>query len=346
MGPIALNARFQVHRTTGMQRYALEVSRRAGRNLDPVRPRRDLRGIAGHMWEQFYLPTAVKGRLLWSPNNTGPLAVPRHVCTIHDLIPLDRPEWFSPKFSSWYGWLMPRLAKRLSHVITVSEFTKWRVMDLLGVPETRITVILNGVDQRFRPMPAESIKRICGKFGVAPGSYILSVGSLEPRKNLHRLLEAWRRLHSQTTEETSLVIVGSESNARVFQGVHLGELPPRVRFTGYVDDEDLPALYSGALAFVYPSLYEGFGLPPLEAMACGALVVTSSGTSIDEVVGDSAILVDPYDVDSIADGMLRAISENGRLDRMRDEGQARARRLTWDRTADETLRVLLEQASL
>lgn len=345
MGAIALNARFHVHRPTGMQRYALEVSRRLAGRLDPVRPEKNLRGMMGHLWEQFYLPTAVKGRLLWSPNNTGPLAVTRHVCTIHDLIPLDRPEWFSPRFASWYGWLMPRLARRLMHVIAVSQFTKERVMDRLEVPEDRITVIPNGIDERFQPRPVEDVERVCRRFGLRRRSYVLSVGSLEPRKNLRRLLEAWSRVCNDIPREIELVVVGSRGDARVFQQVDLDEPPPRVRFTGYVDDEDLPGLYSGSLVFVYPSLYEGFGLPPLEAMACGSAVVTSRGTSIDEVVGDSAILVDPYSVDSIAEGVRTAIGGgDDLLHALRKSGETRVRRLTWDRTARETLRVLMDQA--
>src|SRR6266852_2908724 len=116
MAGIALNARFYVHRPTGMQRYALELVGRLENWLDQVRPARALRGPAGHLWEQLYLPAAVRGRLLWSPNNTGPLAVGRQVCTIHDLIPLDHPEGFNRRFSAWYEWLLPRLAKKVQHI--------------------------------------------------------------------------------------------------------------------------------------------------------------------------------------------------------------------------------------
>jgi glycosyltransferase involved in cell wall biosynthesis len=344
MGSIALNARFNLHNPTGMQRYALEVSRRFESYLYPVRPKRTLRGMSGHLWEQLYLPVAVGGRLLWSPNNTGPLAVTRHVCTIHDLIPLDRPEWFSPRFASWYGWLMPRLAARLQHIIAVSSFTKRRIVELLKVREENITVIPNGVDQWFTPRPAEEVERVCRAFGIRRQSYVLCVGSLEPRKNLPRLMEAWRKIHASISPEIDLVVAGAQGSAHVFRSVSLESLPPRVRFTGYVSSEELPSLYSGALVFVYPSLYEGFGLPPLEAMACGAPVVTSRGSSLEEVVGDCAILVDPYRADSIAEGILEAVSRSTRPESFRWAGLERVRHLTWDRTAEETLRVLLEQA--
>jgi len=154
MTRIALKARFRSHRPTGMQRYALELSSRFAAYLDPLVPERPLKGPSGHLWEQLYLPAAVGGRLLWSPNNTGPLAVAKQVCTIHDLIPLDHPEWFSRKFSQWYRWLLPRLAKRVRQIIAISEFTKCRIVELLGVPPEKIAVIPNGVNARFSPRPA------------------------------------------------------------------------------------------------------------------------------------------------------------------------------------------------
>src|SRR6185436_307695 len=117
MVPIAINARFYVHRPTGMQRYALELARRFGDRIHLLRPLHALRGAAGHLWEQLYLPSLLHGRLLWSPNNTGPLAVSRQVCTIHDLIPLDHPEWFNRRFAAWYEWLLPRLARKIQHII-------------------------------------------------------------------------------------------------------------------------------------------------------------------------------------------------------------------------------------
>lgn len=344
MSSIALNARFNLERPTGMQRYAFEVSRRFKAHLDPVRPKSTLHGMSGHLWEQFYLPTVVRGRLLWSPINTGPLAITRHVCTIHDLIPLDHPEWFSARFACWYRWLMPKLAGRLQHIIAVSRFTKERIVELLNVPEERITVIPNGVDQRFSPRPAEEVEKVCSALGIRPKSYVLSVGSLEPRKNLQRLLEAWGSIHDVIPADIDLVITGAPGNALVFRSVSLQGRQPRVHFTGYMDEEKLPALYSGALLFVYPSLYEGFGLPPVEAMACGTPVVTSRGSSLAEVVGNNAIVVDPYSPEAIAQGILQAIFDNSRLESLRRSGLERVRHLTWDRTADATLRVLLQQA--
>jgi glycosyltransferase involved in cell wall biosynthesis len=344
MTEIALNARFYAHRPTGMQRYALELARRFADRIQPLRPARPLRGATGHLWEQLYLPSAVGGRLLWSPNNTGPLAVGRQVCTIHDLIPLDHPEWFNRRFSAWYEWLLPRLAKKIQHIIAISQFTKQRIVERLGVRPEKVTVIPNGVDERFSPRTPEEIEAVRRSLGINAPAYLLYVGSLEPRKNLPRLLQAWARVQPLLGVEVELVVAGAKGNSRVFESARLDPLPPRVQFTGYVSDEQLPCLYSGALALVYPSLYEGFGLPPLEAMACGTPVVTSNGTSLPEVAADVAVLVDPEDIDSIAEGIQRVVASSALRDNMRLLGLDRASQTTWDSAAQRTLQLLEEQA--
>jgi glycosyltransferase involved in cell wall biosynthesis len=340
---IALNARFYAHRPTGMQRYAIELCRRFATHLAPVRPAHDLRGAAGHLWEQVYLPSAVGGRLLWSPNNTGPLAIAHQVCTIHDLIPIDRPEWFTANFSRWYQWLMPRLARRVRHLIAISEYTRQRASALLGVPEEKITVIPNGVGARFSPRSTQEIEDMRKTLGL-PGPYLLCVGSLEPRKNIPRLLQAWGSVQGSVDRKVELVIGGACGNSRVFGQVNVQSIPPRTRMTGYIPDHFLPALYSGALALVYPSLYEGFGLPPLEAMACGTPVVTSNSTSLPEVVARCAILVDPENVDSIAGGIEQVLSSSSLRDTLRQAGIARAHEYSWERCAASTLRLLLQHS--
>ena len=343
MNQIAVNARFYAHQPTGMQRYALEISRRFPDDLDPVRPAKALRGIIGHLWEQWYLPSAIGGRLLWSPNNTGPISVARQVCTIHDLAALEHPEWFRPQFVRWYSWLLPRLAERVQHIITVSEYTKQRVVQRLNVPAQKITVISNGVDERFRPRSTAETSTMRQVLGIGDVPYILCVGSIEPRKNLARLLEAWRRLQGSLPSEVELVVAGAALHPRIFAAVSTQSAPVRTRFTGYVPDEYLPALYSGALAFIYPSLYEGFGLPPLEALACGTPVITSNGTSLPEVVADSAVLVNPYDTSSIARAIWEVLTSPSLSRALSEKGQQRSRSFTWGRTATETLRVLLDQ---
>ena len=343
MTQIALNARFHSHRPTGMQRYALELSSRFGGHLDPLKPDRPLRGPSGHLWEQLFLPSAVRGRLLWSPNTTGPLAIEKQVCTFHDLIPLDHPEWFNHRFAQWYQWLLPRLAKRVRRIIAISEFTKQRIVDLLGVSPRKVAVIPNGVDARFSPRLEEEMEAARKVLGIGRAPYLLCVGSLEPRKNLGRLLAAWHKAQTAAPDEMVLVVAGGSANLRVFESAEFGTVPPRVHFTGYVSDEFLPSLYSGAVALLYPSLYEGFGLPPLEAMACGTPVVTSRNTSMPEVVGGAALLVDPFDIDSIAAAILQVVSSASLRDTLSAKGLVQAARFTWESAARQTLAVLLQE---
>jgi glycosyltransferase involved in cell wall biosynthesis len=338
--PIAVNARFYAHRPTGMQRYAMELASRFNDLAETIAPATPLTGMAGHFWEQIRLPAAARGRVLWSPNNTGPVSTYRQVCTFHDLIPLDNPEWFSSQFSAWYGWLMPRLARRVAHIIAVSEFTRGRIVERFGVRPGKVTVIPNGIDKRFSLRPAEEIAAARKALGLPEGRYLLFVGSLEPRKNLGRLLQAWERVQCRLPDDIWLVVAGAKGRSQVFSPVALQQLPARVHLTGYVGDESLPALYSGAVALVYPSLYEGFGLPPLEAMACGTPVITSRTTSLPEVTGDAAILVDPLDLDQIASAIARITTDSGLRTDLSRQGMARAANYSWDTAANATLKVL------
>jgi glycosyltransferase involved in cell wall biosynthesis len=340
MRPIAVNARYRVHRLTGMQRYAMEIASRFSDLADSVQPAMPLTGMAGHIWEQVCLPAAARGRVLWSPNNTGPLATYRQVCTIHDLIPLDNPEWFSPRFSAWCKWLMPKLVHQVAHIIAVSEFTKQRIVDRFCVRPGKVTVVPNGIDKRFSPRSSEEIVRSRAELGIPEGKYLLFVGSLEPRKNIGGLLQAWRHAAGKLSADTWLVVAGAKGRKQVFADAVPGTLPERVHLTGYVSEENLPALYSGALALVYPSLYEGFGLPPLEAMACGAPVVTSNTTSLPEVTGDAAILVAPTDPEQMGAAMVRIAGDPGLRGEMSLRGLAKASGYSWDVSARSTLKVL------
>jgi glycosyltransferase involved in cell wall biosynthesis len=343
MATIALNARFYSHVPTGMQRYGIEMATRLSDLLEVVRPASPLRGAQGHLWEQVYLPTASGNRLLWSPNNTGPLAVARQICTMHDIIPVEHPEWFNARFAAWYRWLLPRLTNRVRHLIAVSQFTKDRLVERFGVHPDKISVIWNGVDAQFRPRSPQEIAAVRAALGIRSPRYLLSLGSLEPRKNLRRLLTAWSRLKRELPDDLGLVIVGSKGHSLVFQDAGVTETPEGVQFTGYAQQEDLPALYSGAMALVYPSLYEGFGLPPLEAMACGTPVITSNTTSLPEISGGAALLVDPLNVDAIADAILRIVRDQELHTALRHKSLAHAANLTWDESAIQTRKILEER---
>ncbi|MDB5297635.1 MAG: glycosyl transferase group 1 [Phycisphaerales bacterium] len=341
---VVVNTRFTLNRVTGVQRYAHEVLARLPAGVGTAAPaRRFGGGMKGHLWEQAALPARVGGRLLFSPANSGPLAVRRQVVTVHDASLFDRPECFSRAYGAWGRWLMPRLVRRVRRVITVSAFSKARIVANCGVDPDRIVVIPNGVDARFAPPQPDAVAAVRDRLGLGR-PYLLAVGSVEPRKNLGRLLEAWdavRRRHSGV----ELAIAGG--TAAIYDKVDAARADqPGVRWLGYVADADLPALYAGAVAAVYPSLYEGFGLPVLEAMACGTAVVASNATAVpevtggDESAGGAAVEVDPADVESIAAGIERVVDDAALRARLVAAGRTRAAGYRWDDIAAETWRVL------
>ncbi|ACH82346.1 MULTISPECIES: glycosyltransferase family 4 protein [Acidithiobacillus] len=341
-----VNSRILGQSITGVQRYLLELLQRmpAG-GIQQIAPRHPISGARAHLWEQAVLPLRTRGHLLWSPSNTGPLAVSRQVVTIHDVVPIDHPEWLNPRFSAWYRFLTPKLARRVARVITDSEFTKARLLETTGVADNKVTVVPLGVDARFGPQDGDDVESAIQKLELPTSRYVLSLGSLEPRKNLGRLLRAWAIIYRRLPEDVWLVVSGAKGKSLVFQDVpELKALPPRVFLTGHVPDELLPSLYAGAIAFAYLSVYEGFGLPPLEAMASGTPTLVGNCASLPEVVGDAAVQVDPYDIDAIADGLQRLIEDASLRAVLREKGLERAGQFKWDKTAEQTWRVLAEAA--
>lgn len=343
---LVCNARILSSPLAGAQRYVSELTSRFGERIELVRPRRPLHGLRGHMWEQLVLPFKVGGRLLWSPSITGPLAVRRQVVTIYDVVALDHPEWFNPRFAAWYRFLMPRLVQRVRSILVISEFTKKRLIQHCPDAASKVKVVHLAADARFSPADEVSIFHARKRLAIPTPYYLVALGSLEPRKNLHRLLQAWGRIESRIPADIWLVLAGAQGKKMVFADISFETLPPRVHLTGHVADDLLPALYSGAIASVYLSLYEGFGLPPLEAMACGTPVLTSNIASLPEVVGAAAITVDPLDIGAIVDGLIRLIEDSSLRFQLRSLGLNQARQFSWDKTANETWKVLQEAARL
>lgn len=345
MEGVAVNTRILHATVTGVQRYTLEVLARWNGCVDTIMPVRPLHGFVGHAWEQFVLPLKLNGRVLFSPSNTGPVVVRRQVLTLHDMSVFDWPDTFSYAFVRWYQFLLPKLLQRTSLVITDSEFAKSRILAHIDVSPEKIRVVPLGVNRRFNPQAISRADYTKAVLNLPSSNYILTVGSLEPRKNLARLLRAWARIYQALPEDLWLFVAGSRVSTQVFADVGFDKLPPRVFLTGRVEDSELPSLYAGALGFIYVSLYEGFGLPPLEAMASGVPVATGCCSSLPEVVGDAGIMLDPKSEDDIARG-IRTLADNGVLrGELAKRGLMRAKQFSWDETARKTWQILQEAAA-
>lgn len=262
------------------------------------------------------------------------------VTTIHDLAFEHLPETFTRRGKAQLRLTVRRTARQAAHILTVSEFSRQDILKTYGIPPDKVTVTHNGCEAQFTPHPtsereAETIKQ---KFGITR-DYLLAVGSLQPRKNLVRLLRAYAQLREQQPGfQLQLVIVGRQLwlYQEILREIRQQNFAADVIVTGYADDEDLPALYRSAVALVYPSLFEGFGLPPLEAMACGTPVITSDSSSLPEVVGDAGILVNPYDEGELAQAMWRITNDAARRAQLRQAGLQQAQRFTWAAAAAKT----------
>jgi glycosyltransferase involved in cell wall biosynthesis len=338
---LAVNGRFMDRRITGVERYAREVLTRFKTDPTIIRPHGRLQGLLGHAWEQLVLPSRLSRRTLWSPCNTGPVATARQVVTIHDMAVFDHPEWFSKRFAAVYRTIIPELARRACGIIAVSSFTKERLVQTLKLDESKVHVIANGVASSFSPrLPAE-IAAVRSRLAIPDGPYVLSLCSLEPRKNLANLFAAWA-IVKRNNHNVNLVLGGASGKSDIFRSFNQA-LPPSskgVVLTGYVGDDDLPALYSGALCFVYPSLYEGFGLPVLEALSCGVPVVTSDSTSLREVAQHICRLVDPMSAREIAAAICELLDKEHSPELIALNCNYAAR-YTWERCAAETEHLLL-----
>lgn len=345
MSNIYINARFLSQRTTGVQRFAIELSLRL-RKLNPeivflcpgniLSSHKKLaeelkvevigRG-SGHIWEQVDLPLFLRNvgnSLLINFCNTAPLFYSNSVVTVHDLAFLENPKWFSKSFYYYYKNLVPRIVKNARHVITVSNFSKEEILNKIHIASNKISVIYNAVDIT---LPFEQKNR--------QGRFALFVGSMDPRKNMQRLLNAVKYLPNDVT----LVVVGGA--AKSFATESEQDISDRIRFVGYVTDERLFELYSNADAFVYPSLYEGFGIPPLEAQSFGLPILVSDIPVFQEIFGDSALYCDPNSVESIGQGLLNILNLSpDTKDLLVKKGFLNVGRYSWDRSAFELINTL------
>jgi glycosyltransferase involved in cell wall biosynthesis len=259
------------------------------------------------------------------------------VLTVHDLI-FRRYPAHHKRLNRWYlNATMPLFCRRADHIIAVSEQSKRDVIEAYGIPPEKITVIYEAADPRFCPQAAETIAAVRARYRL-PDRYLLFVGTIEPRKNLGRVLTAFERLHAEGLTD-ALVIVGKRGwlYDDFFARLEASPAKQAVIFPGFVPDADLPAIYSGAQALAFPSEFEGFGLPVLEAMACGTPVVCSNTSSLPEVTGDAALLVDPLDVDALTEALRRVLNDPALAADLRGRGLVQAARFSWARAAEETL---------
>ncbi len=270
----------------------------------------------------FYIPPGVKGKV---------------ITMVYDMVYKAYPETMNRKTRFMLNMSMERSTRRADAIITISEFSKAEIIKYLGVPPERIYVMPCGVDfKKFRPdYDLDDIAKTKSKYGITK-DYFLYLGTLEPRKNIERLIEAYGLLKKRIGCIPKLVISGKKGwlYDTIFERVNVLDLGNDVIFTGYVDENDVPVLMKGAFAFVFPSLYEGFGLPPLEAMACGTPVIASNAASLPEVVGDAGLLIDPYSVESISKALECLLMDPSLQSELADKGLKRAVMFTWEKSVD------------
>jgi glycosyltransferase involved in cell wall biosynthesis len=302
-------------------------------------------GMLDWQWEQLRLPTLTEELdldVLHMTCFTAPLV---HACpvvtTVHDVVFRVRPDLVDPGLAACLDQSTRLAVQSADHLITVSEHARESICSAYGVARERVSVTYEAPARIFRPVGRQPAKEwVQRNYGVR-SDYVLYVGALEPKKNLGGLLEAFSQVRRRLGPEVTLVMVGGQGGMRfdLHQELARHRLHGTVRVLGRVPEEDLPLLYSAAAVFVYPSFYEGFGLPPLEAMACGTPTVVSNATSLPEVVGSAAWTVDPDDAIAIAEAIATVLSDNEVAQRLSRDGLSRAREFDWRETARRTLRI-------
>lgn len=362
---IGINGRFLVAKRTGVQRAALNLIRTlfaVDRSNDYIlftgssqvgNPEWDYPNVTvvsssvregdnfrNHLWEQFILPRVAKKfniDILHSPANMAPLLYKgESIVHIHDLCFVVNPQWYSYTFHKVYNFIIPRLARKSTIVVTNSNNSKNDLLQFCNISSEKVRLIYWAVDDTFHVDPATSRSAV-------EEDYILYVGSLEPRKNIASLIKAYELLRRNNPEmKTKLVLIGGESPLFADAQLNIMSFKDDIILKGFVEDDVLRRYYQRAKVVAYPSLYEGFGLPPLEAMASGVPVVTSNTSSIPEVVEDAALLVNPLDVAGMAEALEKTLLSASLRRHMEAAGREQARKFNWYRVARNILGVYYE----
>lgn len=349
---VVLNGRFLQRSVTGVERFAVEILRDLNSriahgsisDIEPiiaipsgVRPKEIFSHIPfvpvgrwqGYAWEQIELPIFCAGRPLLSLCNTAPVFYKQQLVVIHDAAVYAIPQAFSTSFKLVYKLMHKLLAIRRIPVATVSHFSKRELIKHFGFDSGLLQVVSEGAEHVLRHAPDISI---LGRHGLAPQRYVLAVSSMAEHKNFKLVLEALASMHNPPFQ----VAIAGGANLSIFGDVVV-EQNEHVRCLGYVSDAELRALYENALCFVFPSLYEGFGIPPLEAMICGCPVLASSAASIPEVCGDAALYFDPRSASELAIALGQVATDSSCTLKLSDAGRARVSSFSWAQATNEVL---------
>ena len=262
--------------------------------------------------------------------------------TVHDLSFVRVPDAAAPSLKRYLDYVVPRSVKRAAHILADSAATKADLIDLYGLSGSKITVLLSGVDRRFQ-RSINQLSTIRSKYQVGERNYIFTIGTVQPRKNYIRLIQALAQLRHRGYD-VDLVIAGGRGwlEDPIYMTIIETSMQDHVHMIGFVDEEDLPTLYSGAVCVAFPSLYEGFGFPVLEGMACGTPVITSNVSSLPEVAGDAALMVDPYSIDAIADAIQRMLDDSELRASMIAAGYEQVKFFTWQRAARQLHQIYMD----
>lgn len=349
-GNYILNLACKIVENIGQNECVIFTNARAMHDFMAIKSRATFISLTGNsrfqriLWEQFRLPALVRSNrvdLLHSPHYTVPLVLDcKSVVTFHDMTFFIYPQMHKTYKNIFFRTMMRLSAKRADAIIADSESTRQDILRILKIAPSRVTVVPLGVLPNYRPvLQTQMIEVIRHKYKL-PERVILYVGVLEPRKNLLMLVRAFKKLVHRGLPH-SLAIVGRKGwmYEELFRSITRLELQDRIIFTGYVPEEELPLFYNIADVFVYPSVYEGFGLPVLEAMACGTPVVTSNVSSMPEIVGETGILVNPFDEQELANAIERVVTDPALSSELRHKGLMRASQFTWEQTALNTIAV-------
>ncbi|WP_304293368.1 glycosyltransferase family 1 protein [Campylobacter gracilis] len=342
-----VNARFLTQHITGVQRYAIEISKQlkfklrdgvvflSPKNIvhNEIARNLDVRVIgknSGHIWEQLDLPVYIKregGPLLLNLANTAPVFYKNKICVVHDIAYERFPQTFDWKFRLFYKFLIPKILKTSRKIITVSKFSKNEISQLYGIQSDKIDIVYNSANTTFKNIRIENKEK-----------YVLAVSSLHYQKNFHSLIEAFDGLGD---ENIKLFLVG-EINKN-FTNLNLLEKiknNTNIIFIGRVSDEKLTRLYSNAICFVFPSFYEGFGIPPLEAQSCGCPVVCSNAASLPEIYGDSVVYFDPYNVEDMRGKIQIVLNDENLQNELRIKGFENIKRFSWEESAQKIINLV------